>query len=141
MNLNITKRETIICVLKLELYYNIKTQINSTGTAKVGQFDYSIITDAINAAMATIGGVLMQGGLINGYNIAKVAADAAAAKQTANSAYSTANSAMKRADAAYDHLPQHSHTIKRVSTKISYQAGDSSVTVYSSPVATESKGS
>ena len=52
---------------------NIKTELNSTGTATSGNFDYTIITDAVNAAMATIGGVLMEGGLINGYNIAQIA--------------------------------------------------------------------
>ena len=51
---------------------NIKVELNSSGTANKGGVDYSIITDAINAAMANIGGVLMSGGLINGYNIAKV---------------------------------------------------------------------
>ena len=47
--------------------------MNSNGTANKDGFDYSIITDAINAAMASIGGVLMSGGLINGYSIAAVA--------------------------------------------------------------------
>ena len=82
----------------------IKTQLNSNGMAQVGNFDYSIVTDAINAAMASIGGVLMSNGLINGYNIAAIAA-------SANNAYSLANSAMARANAAYDHLPTHRHHI------------------------------
>ena len=68
----------------------IKTQLNSSGTASSGGYDYSIITDAINAAMATVGGVLMQGGLINGYNIATVAARAEAAYNLAGSAWSKA---------------------------------------------------
>lgn len=71
----------------------IKTQLNSNGTAKVGSIDYSIITDAINAAMANIGGVLMSSGLINGYNIAQVAA-------TANEAYGLAASAASAASSA-----------------------------------------
>ena len=70
----------------------IKTQLNSTGTAKADGFDYSIITDAINAAMASIGGVLMSNGLINGYSIAAIAAQAASAQSTANQALTKANS-------------------------------------------------
>lgn len=50
----------------------IKTQLNSNGISKDG-FDYTIITDAINAAMATVGDVVLSGGLINGYNIALLA--------------------------------------------------------------------
>ena len=80
----------------------IKTQLNSAGTATSGGFDYTIITDAINAAMASIGGVLMSGGLINGYSIAAVAAQAA-------SAQSTANQALSKANEAYNHLPVHNH--------------------------------
>lgn len=81
----------------------IKTQLNSTGTAKAGGFDYSIITDAINAAMASIGGVLMSGGLINGYNIAAIAA-------SANNAYNKANQALQTANAAYSKATNHTHS-------------------------------
>ena len=87
----------------------IKTQLNSNGTASVGNFDYSIVTDAINAAMASIGGVLMSGGLINGYSIAAIAAAAYGAQATANGAYNLASAAYSRANAAYDHLPWHTH--------------------------------
>ena len=80
----------------------IKTQLNSAGTATSGGFDYTIITDAINAAMASIGGVLMSGGLINGYSIAAVAAQAA-------NAQSIANQALTKANEAYNHLPSHNH--------------------------------
>lgn len=66
---------------------NIKTQLNSNGTANIGNFDYSIITDAINASMATIGDMLMSKGMINGYNIAKVARDATQAAGLAQEAY------------------------------------------------------
>ena len=86
---------------------NIKVELNSSGTANKNGIDYSIITDAINAAMANIGGVLMSGGLINGYNIAAVmkrANDAytlaSSANGTANSAWSKANSAQTAADDA-----------------------------------------
>lgn len=85
---------------------NIKTELSSTGTATKDNFDYSIVTDAINAAMANIGGVLMSGGLINGYNIAKISA-------AANKAQSTANAALTRANEAYNHLPSHSHSLTR----------------------------
>lgn len=68
----------------------IKTQLNSNGTANKDGFDYSIITDAINAAMASIGGVLMSGGLINGYSIAAIAAMAQQAAADAYSAQQTA---------------------------------------------------
>ena len=77
----------------------IKTQLNSNGTANKDGFDYSIITDAINASMASIGGVLMSGGLINGYSIA------ALANQVAN-AYGIASSAMSRANEAYGQAQQ-----------------------------------
>lgn len=89
----------------------IKTQLNSTGTAKAGGFDYSIITDAINAAMASIGGVLMSNGLINGYSIAAIAASANNAYNTAASAYNLASAAYSRANEAYSHLPNHNHSI------------------------------
>lgn len=52
----------------------IKTQLNSSGVTSDNQgVNYSIITDAINAAMATVGDVVLAGGLINGYNIALLA--------------------------------------------------------------------
>lgn len=79
---------------------NIKTELNSTGTAQVGTFDYSIVTDAINAAMASIGGVLMSGGLINGYSIAAIAAEAATANANAISALGAAATAQTTAEAA-----------------------------------------
>jgi len=59
--------------------------------------DYSIITDAINAAMANIGGVLMSGGLINGYNIAKVMSKANSAASKADEAYRIAVNASSAA--------------------------------------------
>lgn len=77
---------------------NIKTELNSAGMASVGTFDYSIITDAINATMASIGGVLMSGGLINGYSIATVAAQA--------------NYALARANEAYERATNHTHYIR-----------------------------
>ncbi len=82
---------------------NIKTELNSTGTAQVGTFDYSIVTDAINAAMASIGGVLMSGGLINGYSIAAVAAQAASAQGAASSALGKANEAFEKAQQAFNY--------------------------------------
>ena len=81
----------------------IKTQLNSAGTAKdENGFDYSIITDAINASMASIGGVLMSSGLINGYSIANVASTAEYALSLANSAYGLANTANTTAGTAYN---------------------------------------
>ena len=50
--------------------------------------------------MASIGGVLMSGGLINGYSIAAVAAQAAYAESVALSAYSAANNAASAAENA-----------------------------------------
>ena len=79
---------------------NIKTELNSAGMASVGTFDYSIITDAINATMASIGGVLMSGGLINGYSIATVAAQA--------------NYALARANEAYERVTNHTHAIRLI---------------------------
>lgn len=79
---------------------NVKTELSSTGTATKDGFDYSIITDAINAAMANIGGVLMSSGLINGYSIAQVAATASEALNTAWGAYNAANNAQTAADNA-----------------------------------------
>lgn len=89
---------------------NIKTELSSTGTAQVGTFDYSIVTDAINAAMASIGGVLMSGGLINGYSIAAIAAEAANANATAQSAYARANEAQNTASSALSYARHHSHS-------------------------------
>jgi hypothetical protein len=37
---------------------------------------YNIITDAINAAMATLGGVILSNGLVNGVKVSDVAATA-----------------------------------------------------------------
>lgn len=72
----------------------IKTQLNSAGSATGSDgFDYSIITDAINAAMANIGGVLMSSGLINGYDIANVSGLASEAYSLAASAYGLASTA------------------------------------------------
>ena len=101
----------------------IKTQLNSNGMAQVGNFDYSIVTDAINAAMATIGGVLMSNGLINGYNIAAVAA-------AANNAYSMASSAMARANQAYSHLPKHSHYYEKATGGWADDTGRVSINSY-----------
>lgn len=78
----------------------IKTQLNSAGTASKDGFDYTIITDAINASMASIGGLLMSSGLINGYSIAQIANQAANAQATANAAQSAANTAQNAASAA-----------------------------------------
>lgn len=90
----------------------IKTQLNSNGTATKDGFDYSIITDAINAAIANIGGVWMSGGLINGYSIAAIA-------QMANQALNDAAAAKQRADEAYDHLPQHHHSLAYARKQVS----------------------
>ena len=79
---------------------NIKTELSSTGTAVKDNFDYSIVTDAINASMASVGGMLMQSGTINGYNIARVAAAAAQAAQAAAAAAQSAEAAMARANYA-----------------------------------------
>ena len=78
---------------------NIKSELNSSG-AKKDEVDYSIITDAINAAMANIGGVLMSGGLINGYNIAKVMSKANSAASKADEAYRIAVNASSAASQA-----------------------------------------
>lgn len=97
---------------------NIKTQLNSAGTAKVEGFDYSIITDAINASMASIGGVLMSSGLINGYNIAEVYNLASSALSRANDAYSVASGCSPKGhthtfnysgNTGYGGTPNHSH--------------------------------
>lgn len=76
---------------------NVKVELNSSGTANKNGVDYSIITDAINSAMANIGGVLMSGGLINGYNIAAVMKRANDAMDRANSAYNLAYAANTKA--------------------------------------------
>ena len=96
----------------------IKTQLNSQGTASSGGYDYSIITDAIQSAMATIGNVKLADGLINGQDIVELARAVQYAIQRANeaagaasAAASAAAAAKQRADAAYDHLPYHKHTI------------------------------
>ena len=98
----------------------IKTQLNSAGTAQSSGFDYSIITDAVNAAMATLGGVLIQNGLINGYNIAQVA-------NTANAAYSMAQSAYSKATALDGH--KHSITPQADSTTV----GSNNIVYYMAP--------
>lgn len=69
---------------------NITTQLNSTGMAKVSgdNIDYTIITDAINAAIATVGGVLLQQGTIQGYKMQDVA----------NAAYAALNGLSNKAD-------------------------------------------
>ena len=91
----------------------IKTQLNSAGTASKDGFDYSIITDAINASMASIGGVLMGSGLINGYSIAAVAAQAANAEALANSAWNKANSAEGTANSALSKVSNHKQTYSK----------------------------
>ena len=78
----------------------IKTQLNSNGTARAEGFDYSIITDAINASMAKLGGILMSGGLINGYSIAGIASLASDAASTAYSALRQANESLYQANSA-----------------------------------------
>lgn len=82
----------------------IKTQLNSQGASSAG-FDYSIITDAIKSAMATIGNVKIAGGLINGQDIVALA-------QGVQYAVATANEAKSMAGEAYNHLPTHSHDIE-----------------------------
>lgn len=69
---------------------NIKTELSSTGTAVKDNFDYSIVTDAINASMASVGGMLMQSGTINGYNIARLAAELNNVISLARQAYNIA---------------------------------------------------
>lgn len=66
----------------------IKTQLNSTGTGKAGEstIDYSIITDAINAQMASVGDLLVSTGRLNGYSIAAIANMASSANANAQSA-------------------------------------------------------
>ena len=59
--------------------------------------------------MASIGGVLMQGGLINGYSIAAVAAQAANAASLAQSAYSQATTANTTANNALHRANNHMH--------------------------------
>lgn len=110
------------------------TVLSASGAASKGGQDYSIITDAINAAMGSLGGVLMSGGLINGYSIARVAAQANAAYSKAIEAWnkasgssSSSSSAMSRANQAYDlaystsrQYNAHYHTLssQRISIKL-----------------------
>ena len=85
---------------------NVKTQLNSKGNVQVDDKYYTFITDAINAAMATIGGVSLANGLVCGRSIDEIYA-------LAKQANSTAWSAWSKADKAYDHLPSHKHGISR----------------------------
>ena len=88
---------------------NIKTELSSTGTAVKDNFDYSIVTDAINASMASVGGMLMQSGTINGYNIARVAAAAIQAGENASAAILKANQALEAANNALHRANNHQH--------------------------------
>lgn len=83
----------------------IKTQLNSQGAASSGGLDYSIITDAIKASMATIGNVKLANGLINGQDLAALAKAVQYAIDTANSAYNIAVSAQSAAEK----VPSHTH--------------------------------
>ena len=98
----------------------IKTQLNSTGKATAKGIDYSIITDAVNAGIATLGEVLLKDGLINGINIQQVA-------QTANYAYNLASSAYSKADA----LSNHTHSITAVPD--STTVGTNNIVQYMAP--------
>lgn len=80
----------------------IKTQLNSNGTARTEGFDYSIITDAINASMAKLGGVLLQNGLVGGFNLGAIYQMAVNAASTASSAYNLAGTAYNRASDALE---------------------------------------
>ena len=114
----------------------IKTQLNSQGTASAGGYDYSIITDAIQSAMATIGNVKLADGLINGQDIVELAkavqyaiqkanqaASAAAdAYNLADAAYSRAGEAITAANNAYNHLPSHRHSYS--DSGYTYAAGE-----------------
>ena len=82
----------------------IKTQLNSQGTASSGGYDYSIITDAIQSAMATIGNVKLADGLINGQDIVELAKAVQYAITIANQAAGAAQTAMQRANDAYNGL-------------------------------------
>lgn len=110
---------------------NIKTELNSSGTASVGNFDYSIITDAINAAMANIGGVLMSSGLVNGYSIAQIAAQASQANNVAYQALSKANSAGEKAADALERVESLLKDVNRI--KVQYNQHTHSFDVASTP--------
>ena len=90
---------------------NIKTELSSTGTAVKDNFDYSIVTDAINASMASVGGMLMQSGTINGYNIARVAAAAAEAAYAASAAQTAADNASKAIELLSTNFSRHQHKV------------------------------
>ena len=81
---------------------NVKSQISATG-AQVGKDMYSIITDAINAAMATLGGVILSNGLVNGYNIASIAKIANEAKKKADSALTKSKADTYYASKSHQH--------------------------------------
>ena len=81
---------------------NIRTELSANGTA--GDINYSILTDAIKAAMATLGGVLLSNGLVNGYDIAEIASKANYALSLANTALSkTKNLDTKYAKKGHKH--------------------------------------
>lgn len=101
----------------------IKTQLNSQGTASSGGYDYTIITDAIKSAMATIGNVKLADGLINGQDIIALANAVQYAITIANQAASDASSAYAKANEAYNHLPSHSHDLT-YSTRNTFMGGD-----------------
>ena len=93
----------------------IKQQLSTAGSS-INPDDYSFITDAIKAAIAEIGGLTFQNGLIDGYSLAAVYALAAQAAADAYSAYTTATSALTKANDAYDLAARHQH---RVSVAVS----------------------
>ena len=82
----------------------IKTQLNSQGTASSGGYDYSIITDAIQSAMATIGNVKLADGLINGQDIVALAQAVQYAIEKANQAAGAASDALALAGQAISGL-------------------------------------
>ena len=118
---------------------NVKTQLNSTGSAKKDGLDYSIITDAVNAAMATLGGVLLQDGLVNGVNIKNLASAVSQAQSTANSALGVANSAKSIANGKAN--KNHTHGLSGRSLKTVNSASVAAgFGVYSCPSTTDAGG-
>ena len=102
----------------------IKTQLSATGATGSDGNLYSIITDAVNAAMATLGGVILSNGLVNGFNIAQIAKLAKEAKDKADSALTKS-----RADQLYA-AASHRHRLN-CNVHISYESSPGhSTTIY-----------
>ena len=86
---------------------NIKQQLSTVGSNN-NPLDYTLITDAINSAIASIAGMTFKNGMIDGYSLASLFQMIQNTQDTAQNAYSMAN----EAKTTVDKLKNHHHTTR-----------------------------